>query len=389
VAQILFDPPRGGEQVGQELASDQVGAPAAHRRRDVDGCNHASRGIVDRRGDRAEAFLELLVDECPALLANQEQLFWIAVLIAFAGAGVIRETPVLSSQTLAERTGVAVALKAENLQRTGSFKLRGALAKIASLGDRCEAGVVCGSAGNHAQAVAYAAARLGIRATIVMPSNAPATKVAGVRREGAEIVTVGPASAERAAKARELAAMRGAALIEPFDMDEIMCGTGTIGLEILEQAEDVEVVFAPVSGGGLLGGLAAAIKLSRPGVRVIGVEPERANDAFQSFRAGEIVAISAEQASSTLADGLRVQRLGARTWPHIRAFVDDIVTVSEDAMREAMRKIAAEARLIAEPSGAVAAAGALAYGGDVKRSVAVLSGGNVDPALYAEILTEG
>jgi threonine dehydratase len=148
-------------------------------------------------------------------------------------------------------------------------------------------------------------------------------------------------------------------------------------------------VFAPVSGGGLLGGLAAAIKLSRPEVRVIGVEPERASDAYQSFKAGHVVAITAEQALSTLADGLRVQQLGARTWPHIRAFVDDIVTVSEDAMRAAMRRIAAEARLVAEPSGAVSAAGALAQDGDHGRSVAVLSGGNVDLALFAAIMAEG
>jgi threonine dehydratase len=186
--------------------------------------------------------------------------------------------------------------------------------------------------------------------------------------------------------ARELAAERGLALIEPFDMSEILCGTGTIGLEILEQAPDVRTVFAPVSGGGLLGGLAAAIKLSRPGVRVIGVEPELANDAFQSFRAGHVVAISAEQATSTICDGLRVQQLGARTWPHIQAFVDDIITVSEDQVRGAMRAIAGEARLIAEPSGAAATAGALASGADLATSVAVVSGGNVDPQFYAGVL---
>ncbi|HEY1879660.1 MAG TPA: pyridoxal-phosphate dependent enzyme, partial [Caulobacteraceae bacterium] len=159
-------------------------------------------------------------------------------------------------------------------------------------------------------------------------------------------------------------------------------------LEILDQAPDVVTVFAPVSGGGLLGGLATAIKLSRPEVKVIGVEPELANDAFQSFRTGEVVSITAEQASRTIADGLRVQRLGARTWPHIRAFVDDIVTVSEAQIRAGMRRIAAEARLVAEPSGAVAAAGALASGADSKTSVAVLSGGNVDRAVLAEILAE-
>jgi threonine dehydratase len=171
-------------------------------------------------------------------------------------------------------------------------------------------------------------------------------------------------------------------------MRAIMAGTGTIGLEILEQTPDVEAVYVPVSGGGLLGGLASAIKLEAPGVKVIGVEPEAANDAAQSFAAGEIVAISAEAAASTIADGLRVQKLGSLTWPHIRAHVDEIITVSEDALRGAMRAIASEARLVAEPSGACAAAGALAHARDARHAVAVLSGGNVDAALLAEVLTE-
>ena len=297
-------------------------------------------------------------------------------------APYVRATPMVAMNP----TGLR--LKAENLQPIGAFKLRGAFNALLSLPPEVRArGVVAHSSGNHAQAVAYAAARLGVAATIVMPGDAPAPKLAGVRREGAEIVPVGLASSERAAMARNLAAERGVALIEPFDMDEIMCGTGTIGLEILEQAADVQTVFCPVSGGGLLGGLAAAIKLSRPAVRVVGVEPELANDAFQSFRAGHIVAISAEQAVSTIADGLRVQQLGQRTWPHIHAYVDDIVTVSEDAIRAAMRAIASEARLIAEPSGAAAVAGALASGADLNTSVAVVSGGNVDPAVFAAILT--
>ena len=296
----------------------------------------------------------------------------------------VRPTPMVAMNPSGLR------LKAENLQPIGAFKLRGAFNALLSLAPDVRAkGVVAHSSGNHAQAVAYAAARLGVKATIVMPGDAPAPKLDGVRREGAEIIAVGAASSERAQMAKDIAAERGLALIPPFDMDEIMCGTGTIGLEILEQAPDVEVVFAPVSGGGLLGGLAAAIKLSRPNVRVVGVEPERASDAYLSFKAGHIVAISAEQAGSTLADGLRVQQLGARTWPHIRAYVDDIVTVSEDAMRAAMRAIAAEARLIAEPSGAASVAGALARGGDLARSVAVVSGGNVDRSLYSAILAEG
>lgn len=300
-----------------------------------------------------------------------------------------RIAPYVTPTPIVAMTPTGLRLKAESLTAIGAFKIRGAFNALLSLGEGARArGVVAHSSGNHAQAVAYAAARLGIPATIVMPSNAPATKVEGVRRCGAEIVVVGPASLERAAKARALAAERGAALVEPFDMVEIMRGTGTIGLEILEQAPDATTVFAPVSGGGLLSGLSAAIKLRAPDVKVVGVEPELANDAFLSFRAGQVVSITAEEAGRTIADGLRVQRLGERTWPHIRAFVDDIVTVSEAQIREAMRRIAGEARLVAEPSGAVAAAGALASGADLARSVAVLSGGNVDRTLYAEILVE-
>ena len=312
------------------------------------------------------------------------------ITLAEIEAARARIAPHVRPTPLVAMNPTGLGLKAENLQPIGAFKLRGAFNALLSLAPEVRArGVVAHSSGNHAQAVAYAAARLGIAATIVMPRDAPKPKLEGVRREGAEIIAVGASSSERAQMARDLAAERGVALIAPFDMDEIMCGTGTIGLEILEQAPDLEVVFAPVSGGGLLGGLAAAIKLSSPKVRVIGVEPERASDAWQSFRAGHIVAISAEEAGSTLADGLRVQQLGERTWPHIRAFVDDIVTVSEDAMRAAMRRIAAEARLVAEPSGAVSVAGALAYKGDPARAVAVVSGGNVEPALFSAILAEG
>ena len=277
-------------------------------------------------------------------------------------------------------------IKAESLHPTGAFKLRGAFNALLSLTSEAKAaGVVAHSSGNHAQAVAWAAARLGIRAILVMPANAPETKVAGVRRAGGEIVTVGTASAERAAKADELAASQGLTLIPPFDHPAILAGTGTIGLEILDQAPDAACIFAPVSGGGLLGGLAAAIKLSRPGIKVIGCEPELAADAFASFQAGRIVSITAEEAGRTSADGLRVQRLGALTWPHIAAYVDDIITVSETAIFDAMRHLAFDARLVAEPSGAVSVAAALAAGAG-PGGVAVLSGGNVDPAAYAAVL---
>lgn len=321
----------------------------------------------------------------PATMAGVDPLLTLGAIRAARRriAPYVEVTPVIAMSPCGLR------LKAESLHPIGAFKLRGAFNAILSL-DEAErtAGIVAHSSGNHAQAVAYAAQRLGVRATVVMPSDAPAIKIEGVRRAGADLILVGPSSAERAGRAGDLAAERGLTLIEPFNQDPIMGGTGTIGLEILEQAPDVHTVFAPVSGGGLLAGLATAIKLTRPDVTVIGVEPELASDAYESFRAGRIVAFTADRVSRTLADGLRVQQLGSRTWPHIRTYVDDIVLVGEDAIKHAMRRVAAEARLIAEPSGAVAVAGALAYGGALARSVAVLSGGNVDPGVYAAIMAQ-
>ena len=292
-------------------------------------------------------------------------------------------------QTPLIRLATGLRVKAESLTAIGAFKIRGAFNALLTLSaDQKAAGVVAHSSGNHAQAVAFAAAALGIRAVLVMPANAPATKVAGVRRCGGEIVMVGPTSAERAAKADDLAASKGLTLVPPFNHLAIMAGTGTIGLELLDQAPGLTTVYAPVSGGGLLGGLAAAIKLSRPAVRVIGCEPELAADAFASFQAGELVSITDEEAQRTAADGLRVRRLGDLTWPHIRAFVDDIVTVTEAAMFDAMRTLAFEGRLVAEPSGAVSIAAALADRAG-EGAVAILSGGNIDPEAYAAVLTGG
>jgi threonine dehydratase len=228
-----------------------------------------------------------------------------------------------------------------------------------------------------------------VRAVVVMPNNAPTAKLAATRGWGAEVVIVGPASAERAAKAEELAASDGLTPVPPFNALEIIAGTGTIALEVLAQRPDLERIAVPVSGGGLISGVAAAIKLSKPDVRVIGVEPELANDAAQSLAAGRLVSITAEEAGRTIADGLRVQQLGAVNWPHVRTYVDEIVTVSEDAIKAAVRRIAAGARLVAEPSGATALAGLLQVGGPMDQSVAILSGGNVDLAAYASILAEG
>ncbi len=254
----------------------------------------------------------------------------------------------------------ALWVKAEGLQPIGSFKLRGAFNKIAQLSARERAcGVITYSSGNHAQGVAYAARALGTKAVIVMPSNAPQVKVRATRALGAEIVTVGPASAERKAKAEELAAEFGYVVIPPYDDRDIIAGQGSCGLEIVADRPEVDLVLAPVGGGGLLSGVAAAVKLTRPRARVIGVEPELASDAAQSLKAGSIVSFTGEQTGRTAADGLRTQSVGELNFAHMQAYVDDIVTVTEAEIREAMRRMIFAARLVPEPSGAVALAAAL------------------------------
>jgi threonine dehydratase len=306
-------------------------------------------------------------------------------------AAATRIAPYVMRTPIIGLSGGGPGLKAENLQVIGAFKQRGAFNAFLSLSPEARArGVVAHSSGNHAQAVAYAGHVLGVRTLIVMPSSAPAAKLAATRGWGAEVIVVGPASSERAAKADELALEHGLTLVPPFNALEIVAGTGTIALEILDQRPDVRCVAVPVSGGGLISGVAAGLKLSDPTIRVIGVEPELANDAAQSLRAGRPIGISAEDAGRTIADGLRTQQLGQINWPHVRAFVDEIVTVSDDAIKDAMRRIAAKARLVAEPSGAVALAGLLqAEGAPLEQSVTILSGGNVDLDVYARILAEG
>jgi threonine dehydratase len=280
-------------------------------------------------------------------------------------------------------------LKPENQQPIGAFKLRGAYNKIASLseGDRTR-GVITYSSGNHAQGVAYAARALGVKAVIVMPENAPAIKREATAALGAEIVLVGPSSVERQLKAEELAAQHGFVIVPPFNDEQIIAGQGTIGLEILEDLRDVETVLAPVGGGGMISGVATAIKLSRPSVKVIGVEPELAADAQASLRAGKIVEFPAREVSQTIADGLRTQSIGPINFEHIRRYVDDIVTVTEDEIREAVRLLAANPATVAEPSGAVAVAGFLFHRDKLpktKINVAVISGGNIDPEMLEEL----
>jgi threonine dehydratase len=310
-------------------------------------------------------------------------------------AGIARRTPLVRAQF----PGISgfglpreIWLKAECLQPIGAFKIRGAANKILQLTpDEIARGVITYSSGNHAQGVAYAAREVGAKAVIVMPSNAPAIKRAATLAMGAEIVDVGVASSERLAMAEKLVREHGYVVIPPYDDEQIIAGQATCGLGIMEQLPDVDLVVAPVSGGGLLSGVAAAVKQMRPQAKVFGVEPELAGDTAESFRTGRIVTWPAEKTSRTIADGLRTQSVGQRNFAHIQRFVDGVITVTEAEIRAAMRAIVAVARLVPEPSGAVATAALLFHANELpeyRKAVAVVSGGNVDPAQLAEVLTE-
>jgi threonine dehydratase len=284
-------------------------------------------------------------------------------------------------------------LKAENLQPIGAFKLRGAYNAVAGLAPEDRArGVITYSSGNHAQGVARAARLLAIPSVIVMPSDAPSIKRERVARDGAQIITVGPSSEERRHVAETLAAERGLTVIPPFDDDRIIAGQGTCGLEIAQDMPDLAAVLIPVGGGGLASGVAVAIRALVPTARIVGVEPELAADARDSLAAGRIVEWPAEKVGRTMADGTRTQALGSRTFAHLTALLDAIVTVSEDEIAAGVRLAAEESRLVLEPSGALsvaalrfraAEAGVDGLAGPV---VAIASGGNVDPARFRELL---
>ena len=320
--------------------------------------------------------------------------------------GVAVRTPLIPFTGQARAAGTLL-IKPESLQPTGAFKLRGAYNAVYAVTrglDSCALpeGVVAHSSGNHGFAVAYAAQLLGINAAIVVPKNAPRVKTDAIVSAGAELVVVEPTLAARIAATDEIARVRGYHPVAPFDDRDVIAGQGTIGLEIaedfttgpLEAAGPPAAVLVPISGGGLISGIAVAVKALLPGTRVIGVEPELAADARDSLRAGTRVAWTSAQTSRTKADALRVEQVGELTFPHLRAYVDDIVTVSEDEMLDAIGRLAGKARLIAEPGGAAAVAAALhrdatdlgITSAAEAPVVAVLSGGNIDPTLLTEIL---
>jgi len=304
-------------------------------------------------------------------------------------SGVVRPTPLEYSRALSERVGADVYLKCENLQRAGSFKIRGAYTRIARLSEEEKArGIVAASAGNHAQGVALAAQLLGIDSTVFMPIGAPIPKLLATRAYGAHVEQVGTTVDEALVAAKEMAASTGAVLIHPFDHADIVAGQGTCGLEILDQCPEVKTIVTSAGGGGLLAGIAVAVKAKRPDVRVIGVQAEQAAAYPQSLAAGKPVPLGS---MSTMADGIAVGCPGEVPYAIVRELVDAVETVSEEMISRALLFVLERAKLVVEPAGAAAVARLLTAGqgscdGPV---VAVLSGGNIDPLLLLRIIRHG
>jgi threonine dehydratase len=302
-------------------------------------------------------------------------------------AGVAHRTPVFTSRTLDGLVGGAVHLKAEGFQRGGAFKFRGAYNKIASLPPETRArGVIAYSSGNHAQAVAIAAGILGTHATILMPEDAPQAKADATRGYGADIVTYDRWTEDREQIGARLASQRGLELVKPYDDPLVMAGQGTTALELLTEAEELDVLVTPVGGGGLAAGCATVAKTLRPAMRVVGVEPATGDDTAQSFAAGKRVEIAVPR---TIADGLQTTSPGELTFEVTRALVDEIVSVSDVEILDAMAFLFDRMKLVVEPSGAVGVAALLAGRIRGGRIGVVLSGGNVGAARFAELLGRG
>lgn len=302
--------------------------------------------------------------------------------------GVAHRTPVLRSSTADARVGAQLFFKCENLQRMGAFKFRGAYNALSQFSDaQRERGVLAFSSGNHAQAIALSARLLDMPAVIVMPEDAPAAKMAATREYGAQVVTYNRFTEDREAISRRLATERGMTLVPPFDHPHVIAGQGTVAKELLEEVPDLDYLFVCLGGGGLLSGCLLAAKALAPGCQVIGVEPQAGNDGQQSLRAGHIVRIETPR---TIADGAQTPSLGELTFPIIQRDVADIVTVTDEQLVDALRFFAERMKIVVEPTGALAFAGAQHGGAELhgKRVGIVISGGNVDLARYARFLGE-
>jgi threonine dehydratase len=331
-------------------------------------------GMQERAPEHGQAGLEPQLVTLDDVRAARERI-----------AGVLRPTPVSDSDTLSRLTGRPILLKPEHLQRTGSFKIRGAYNRISRLEPGTE--VVAASAGNHAQGVALAATLTGHRATIFMPSSAPLPKVDATTTYGATVKLGGEAVDDCIAAAKRFAAERGAVFVPPFDDPLIIAGQGTIGLELAEEAPEAETVAVAIGGGGLISGVSATLAKLRPGVRVVGVEANGAASMRASVDAGHCVSLPGV---STMADGIAVKSPSALTLAHVRAYVDDLLTVTEEEISQALLLLLERAKAVVEPAGAVALAAVLS--GKVPGTgpvVAVLSGGNVDPLLLIKVIDHG
>ena len=299
--------------------------------------------------------------------------------------GAAHRTPVLTSSTADELTGARLFFKAENFQRMGAFKFRGGYNALSQFSDQQkQGGVITYSSGNHAQAIALSAKLLGIKAVIIMPEDAPVIKVAATKGYGAEVVLYDRYTQDRDEIGNRLAAERGMTLIPPYDHPHVMAGQGTAALELIEEIGPVDVLIVPIGGGGLMSGCAVVARTLSPGCRIIGVEPEAGNDAQKSLAEGRIVHIDTPR---TIADGAQTQHLGHHTFPVLRALVDEIVTVSDAELVEAMKFFASRMKMLVEPTGCLAAAAA--FSGRVpvagKKVGIILSGGNIDLHRFAEL----
>ncbi|ADG98114.1 threonine dehydratase [Segniliparus rotundus DSM 44985] len=306
-------------------------------------------------------------------------------------APVVHRTPVVASRALTERCGTPVWLKCENLQRTGSFKPRGAYARIARLSpEERKRGVVAASAGNHAQGVAWAASEMGVASTVFMPGGASLPKVAATKAYGAQVRLIGASVDEALGHARRFAEETGAVLIHPFDHPDVILGQATCGLEVAEQLPATRTLVVPLGGGGLLAGMALAVKTLQPDMRVIGVQAEGAAAWPESLRAGAPVALSS---MSTIADGIAIGLPGSAPFEHVAALVDDVVTVSEEALSRAVLLCLERLKLVVEPAGAAAVAALMSIPGPelglAGEVCGVLTGGNVDPLLLTRVIAHG
>ena len=300
---------------------------------------------------------------------------------------VIEKTKLIHSNIFSDEAGNDVYIKPENLQKTGSFKLRGAYNKIAKLTEEEKAkGVIAASAGNHAQGVAFGAQKLGIKSVIVMPKHTPLIKVEATRKFGAEVILAGDVYDEAYTYARELQEKEGYIFIHPFDDEDVIEGQGTIALEVLEEVPEADIIMVPVGGGGLISGVASAAKLKNPQIKIIGVEPEGAASAIAALKNGHVVEL---EEANTIADGTAVKRIGDTTFEYIKKYVDDIVTVSDYELMEAFLLLVEKHKIVAENSGILSVAGLKKLNAKGKKIISILSGGNIDVLTISSMINKG